>query len=87
MDSTVTGATPTLDETALLEVVKESDHAAGRRTELVRHGLLAAAGLQGHRAQHTDVRRADPQRRHLLREPRGGICTDLREQESRAHEG
>jgi hypothetical protein len=86
MNSTVSSAPPTLDETTLLEVVEESDHAAGRRTELVCHGLLAAAGVFGHGAQDADVGRGDPQRRHPLREPRGGMRADLGEQEARTQE-
>jgi hypothetical protein len=87
MDSTVARAAPTLDEATLLEVIEEHDHAAGRRTELVRDGLLAPARMLGHGPEHTDMRRRDAEGCHLLREPRSGMGTELGQQESRTNEG
>jgi hypothetical protein len=79
MDPPVSGAALSDDESSLFEVVDEHDHAAGRHAELVRHSLLTAARAVGYGAQHTNVRRSDPQRRYPLREHRRRMGSDLRD--------
>jgi hypothetical protein len=86
MHSTVAAAPSTLDEAALLEIVEEHDHSAGWGTELLGDGLLATTRMLGHGSEHADVGRGDTEWRHLLREPRGGMGTELGQQECRTHE-
>jgi hypothetical protein len=83
----VASAAAALHQTALLELVEQPDHPAGRHPELIRDRLLAAARMLCHYPEDTYMCWADPQRGDEFREQRGRVRAHLGEQEARSDQG